>query len=200
VRADERLRTYDPALAERLDALRHAFEADKAFPDVVAVWEAIKLVTAKNKNLSERGAEPYPLPDWISSYLLRSADKISRLSLGIHPEDDRPLALMNVGEVGCLRKVRQADRDRDVRATSVGTAFGFVRKGKSAFQHHDRAERDSQYLGIYDDPSLDDEKPVQREVRRAVLMAMMKNEHIGSEAAKNRLSKARASRRNSGAS
>ena len=98
-------RPDDRALVERLEELRREAEADGDFLDVVAVWEAIERIAVHNRRLSEQGEAPHPFPEWINNYLLRSADKISRLWLGIRPEDDRPLADMGVDNIGELRKV-----------------------------------------------------------------------------------------------
>jgi hypothetical protein len=195
VSGDERLTTEEPALAKKLQDLRRKFIAAEAFPDVVAVWEAIRVITNLNSKLSKQGRVPHPLPGWINDYLLQSANKIGRLSLGIRPEDERPLASMNFNEVGELRAVCQTDRVRDTRTHHVASALGFVRKGESAFQRHDRIERDANYLRIHDDPSLQDDRPRQREAQQILLRVMMKNEHLGTEqSARNRLSKARAAR------
>ena len=106
-RVKSKPRPGDRALVERLEILHRAFEADKDFPDVVAVWETIERISANNRKLLERGEAANPFPEWVNDYLLRSADKISRLWLGIRPEDDRPKADMSFDEVGGLRRVRQ---------------------------------------------------------------------------------------------
>ena len=191
MKAEERMRAEDPWLSKKLDELHRAFEADETFPDVIAVWEAIERVAEKNQKLSQEGCEPYPLPEWINGYLVRSADKISRLSLGIRPEDDRPLNSMNFNEVGELRSVPEGSRSRDERARHVPAALGFVRQGATAFHHHDRVTRDAAYLKIYDNPEIQDNKPLQREVRATLVRMMKKNEGGGDDAIKNRLSKAR---------
>jgi hypothetical protein len=97
-----------------------------------------------------------------------------------------------VNEIGELRKVQQMDRFRDERISHLASALGFVRQGVSAFQRHDRAVRDAEYLRIYDNPDLQDDKPLQREIRHALVEIIKKNEHIGTEeGVRNRLSKAR---------
>ena len=102
---------------------------------------------------------PYPFPEWINNYLHRSADKISRLWLGIRPEDDRPLADMNFD--GKLRKVPEGEELlRDHRVDHLASALGFVRRGMNAFQRHDRTTRAADYLRIHDNPELP------RDVRR----------------------------------
>jgi hypothetical protein len=174
----------DRALGERLEELRREAEADGDFLDVVAVWEAIKRVAVNNRQLLEQGEAAHPFPEWINNYLLRSADKISRLWLGIKPEDDRQLASINFNEIGELRKVPQKERLRDDRVNHLASALGFVRRGMTAFQRHDRTTRDADYLRIYDDPDLP------TDVRRKFVGQMTK--HIGTEqAVRNRLSKAR---------
>jgi hypothetical protein len=135
------------------------------------------------------------LTEWVNEYLLRSSDKIGRLELGIRVEDDRPFPSMNVNEVGELRKVPHGKGDkcryRDVRTDHVASALGFVQKGWSAFQHHDKSTRDADYLGIYDGLALEDQQH-RRGIRRTIIEMMMKNEGIdGERAARNRLSKAR---------
>jgi hypothetical protein len=184
-------RPDDRALGERLEELRRDAEADGDFPDVIAVWAAIERIAVHNRRLMDQGKAPHPFPEWINNYLLRSADKISRLWHGIRPEDDRDLAFVNFNEIGELRKVPQGERRRDNRINHVASALGFVRNGATAFQRHDRARRDADYLRVYDNPDLQGNRPLQTDVRRAVLLAMKKNEHIDTEAAKNRLSKAR---------
>jgi hypothetical protein len=179
-------------LGERLEELRREAEADGDFLDVVAVWEAIERIAGHNRRLTDQGEAPYPFPEWINNYLLRSADKISRLWLGIRPEDDRPLADIGFDNIGELRKVPQGERLHDARIDHVASALGFVRPGVTAFQRHDRTTRDAEYLRIYDNPDLQGDRRYQTEVRRAVVGQMKKREHIGSEQAViNRLSKAR---------
>ncbi len=178
-----------------MEELRRLYEADEAFPNAVVAWEAIGLILGRNGRLLQKGEAPYRLPDWINKYLLRTADKIGRLWLGIRPEDDRPLPSM-VNEIGELRKIPQGNRYRDDRIGHLASALGFVRQGASAFHRHDRIMRDADYLRIYDNPDLQDNKPYQKEIRQALVHAMMKNEGIATEeAVRNRLSKARAARR-----
>jgi hypothetical protein len=183
----------DLLLAKKLDELRSQFGADSEFPDVIAVWEAIKRITGRNQRCVEQGIAPYPLPEWVNEYLLRSADKIGRLELGIRVEDDRPLSSMNFNEVGELRKVPEGKggRCRDARSDHVAAALGLVRKGWNAFQHHDKSIRNAQYLELYDNPALKDDKHLRREVQGIVIGQMKKNEHMEEPAAHNRLSKAR---------
>jgi hypothetical protein len=170
----------DASLAKKLDELHSTFDPD----DVVVIWEAIGRVAARNNERGKRGS--YPMPRWINDYLLRSADKISRLSLGVRPEDDRPLLEIPVDEIGELRQVPQSDRLRDGRVDRVAVALGFVRQGSSAFQRHDRAERDQQYLVLYDNDEATDAD------QNLLVTSIMKNEGISSEqAVRNRLSKAR---------
>jgi hypothetical protein len=177
-------RPGDRALVERLEELRREAEADGDFLDVVAVWEAIERIAGHNRRLTDQGEAPYPFPEWINNYLHRSADKISRLWLGIRPEDDRPLADMNFD--GKLRKVPEGEeRLRDHRVDHLASALGFVRRGMNAFQRHDRTTRDADYLRIHDNPELP------RDVRRKFVDHIKKTEHIGTEAVRNRLSKAR---------
>ena len=179
-------RPNDRTLDEGLEALRREAEADGDFLDVVAVWEAIERIAVHNRRLTDQGEAPHPFPAWINNYLLRSADKISRLWLGIRPEDDRPLADIGVDNIGELRKVPEGGRLRDDRINHVASALGFVRPGVTAFQRHDRVARDADYLRLLDDRDL------QRKDRRAIVNQMKNTEHIGTdEAAWNRLSKAR---------
>lgn len=185
-------RAADRVLGERLEELRRAAEADGDFLDVVAVWEAIERIAVHNRRLTDQGEAPHPFPAWINNYLLRSADKISRLWLGIRPEDDRPSADIGVDNIGELRKVPEGGRLRDDRINHIASALGFVRPGVTAFQRHDGATRDADYLRIYDDPDLQGNRRYQTEVRRAVVDQMKKTERIGTdEAVRNRLSKAR---------
>src|ERR1700722_8984359 len=112
---------------------------------------------------------------------------------------------MNFNEIGELRKVREVEghnpdgsekeRFRDERINHVAAALGFVRgRAANAFQKHDRAERDGQYLAILtDDPDLDDNK-LKREVRDLLYRVIEKDEGISTEAVRNRLSKARGAR------
>jgi hypothetical protein len=186
-------RPNDRTLDERLEALRREAEADGDFLDVVAVWEAIERTAVHNRRLSEQGEAAHPFPEWINNYLLRSASKIGRLSLGIRPKDDRPIADIGVDNIGELRKVPEVERLRDPRAERlrdkrikhVASALGFVRKGVTAFQRHDRVTRDADYLWIYDNPDLP------RDVRRKFVDHIKKTEHIDTAAVRNRLSKAR---------
>jgi hypothetical protein len=195
VSSGPRARANDPAFDDRLEELRRLYEADEAFPNGVAAWEAIGLILGRNGRLLREGEAPCRFPEWINNYLLRTADKIGRLWLGIRPEDDRPLTSM-VNEIGELRKVQQMDRFRDDRISHLASALGFVRQGVSAFRRHDRTVRDAEYLKIYDDPDLEDNKPHQQEVRQALVRVVMRNEGISTEeAVKNRLSKARKARR-----
>ena len=76
----------------------------------------------------------------------------------------------------------------------MAAALGFVHKGWNAFRQHDRSTSDAEYLSICDDPSLKDNKQLQREVRRVIINVMMKNDGITEQAARNRLSKARRER------
>jgi hypothetical protein len=108
----KRINSDDLFLAKKLDELQSQLQADSEFPDVIAVWEAIKRITGRNQRCVERGIAPYPLPEWVNEYLLRSSDKIGRLELGIRVEDDRPLPSINFNEVGELRKF--------LRATAAG--------------------------------------------------------------------------------
>jgi hypothetical protein len=176
-------RAADRVLGERLEELRRAAEADGDFLDVVAVWEAIERIAVHNRRLTDQGEAPHPFPAWINNYLLRSADKISRLWLGIRPEDDRPMADMNFD--GELRKVPEGERLRDHRVDHLASALGFVRRGMNAFQRHDRTTRDADYLRIHDNPDLP------TDVRWKFVDHIKKTEHIGTEAVRNRLSKAR---------
>lgn len=156
----------------------------------------------RNSGCVDRGQMPYPLPEWINDYLLRSADKIGRLWLGIKPDDDRPLMSMNFNEVGELRKMREGDgagheRFRDRRTDYVAAALGFATKGASAFSRHDRTERDRLYLRIYDNPDLKltDRPDLKLTDRRTLFHSIMKNEGIGTDqAVRNRLSRARTKR------
>jgi hypothetical protein len=182
-------RPDDRALGERLEKLRREAEADGDFLDVVAVWEAIERIAVHNRRLTNQGAAPHPFPEWVNNYLLRSADKIGRLWLGIRPKDDRPVADIGVDKCGELRKVPQAGRLRDARINHLASALGFVRTGMTAFQRHDRTTRDADYLRIYDDPDLPTEG------RRKFVAQMKDTEHSGTEqAVRNRLSKARRSK------
>jgi hypothetical protein len=187
----------DRALAKKLDELRNQFEADSRFPDVIALWEAMGRIARRNLDCSS-GGMPYPFPAWINSYLCRGAEKISRLWLGIHPNDDQSLIEKGISGTGELRKVPHGKKDgtsklryRDVRTDHVASALGFVQKGRSAFQHHDKSTRDADYLSIYDDRSLQDNEQLRRDVRGMVIGAMETNEGITEPAARNRLSKAR---------
>jgi hypothetical protein len=179
-------------LAKKLDELQSQFEADNEFPDVIAVWEAMGRIARRNLDCSRSGGKPHPFPAWINSYIARGAEKISRLWLGIKTDDDQPLSEKGISGTGELRKVPHGKKDsaselryRDVRADHVASALGFVQKGRSAFQHHDKSTSDAQYLEIYDVHALEDQQ------RRTVIEQMMKNESITEAAARNRPSKAR---------
>jgi hypothetical protein len=193
--AEQDMLTRDPSLGRRVDELRCDFEANKDFPDVVAAWEAIARISARNRELTSQGEAPYPMPEWLNSYLLRSAEKIGRLGLGISPSDDRSFDEIGFDNIGELRKVLQGDRYRDDRANHVAPALGFVRKGANAFQAHDRAETDAGYLRVHDNPDLADNRPSQREVRKLLAGVIKKNERFATdEAVRNRLSAARSRR------
>lgn len=196
--APARINSDDLFLARKLDELQSQFEADDEFPDAIAVWEAIRRIAKRNLDCSPSGGKPYPFPAWINNYLYRGAEKISRLWLGIKTDDDQPLLEKGLSGVGELRKVAYGKkggaselRYRDDRAKHVTAALGFVQKGRNAFQHHDKSTRDADYLQIHDDPALEDNKQLRRDVRRIVIEQMKKNEHIDEPAARNRLSKAR---------
>jgi hypothetical protein len=190
------------ALAEALEELHRKFIGDGEPPgDVIAAWEAIERLARLNKRREGRGEPPFPMPGWINDYLLRSADKIRRLSLGIPPEDDR--RDIPIDEIGVLRKVRHADgggaeRFRDERLKHVAPAMGFAAKGWTAFQRHDRAEDDALFLRIHDDPDLKDNKvlrtnnkALRTEVRQSLYGVIAKQEGLGDGAIRNRLSAAR---------
>lgn len=177
-------------LAKELEELRRQYGADSEFPDVVAAWKAIRRIMGFG--------HPYPFPAWVDSYLAAAAEKVDRLWLGIHPDEDQ---LPSISDIGKLRKVPYGQKDgtselryRDDRKKHVATALGFVHKGWNAFRQHDRSTSDAQFLSMYDDPTLEDNKQLRREVRRTIINVMMKNESISEQAARNRLSKARRER------
>lgn len=199
-----RMRISDPRLWEKLEELRLEFERDRAFPNVLAVWEAIERVTGRNKDLRDRGRAPHPIPVWINEYLVRSANKIARLSVGIRPDDDRALSPMsNFSELCEVLRAQGYNDDggkskqfRDERTHHVASALGFVMKGASAFQRNDRIERDNRYLRVYDDPQLEYDKVLQRDIRACVTRAIVENEGIdGEQANKGRLPQTRETRR-----
>ena len=74
----KRINSDDLFFSQKLDERESQLEADSEFPDVVAVWEAIKRITGRNQGCVERGIAPYPLPEWVNEYLLRSSDGIGR--------------------------------------------------------------------------------------------------------------------------
>jgi hypothetical protein len=187
---------------------------DGSPPNAVAVWKAIERVATRNKGCAERGLAPYPMPDWVNDYLLQSADKISRLWLGIRPADNRPL-WRGVGQdlgsiafhkkdskdlIGYLRGNKK-DGKPDTRVEHVAAALGFAGGGEggwSAFKRHDRAARDTQYLAIYDHRDLDTaEARVRRDVRETLCNTIKKNpnERLSTDQTiRNRLSAARRAR------
>jgi hypothetical protein len=192
---EDRLRADDPLLAEKLEELRLLFEADADFPNVLAAWEAIQRLTGANRKLQSKGHAPYPIPSWLNEYLFRAAEKIGRLSVGIPPEDDEPLSPSS--RWGELCKDPRDKQSRDRRTGEVASALGFVRgKRASAFQKNDRITRDADYVRMYDDPHLEEDKVLQDGIRSSLIQKIRKNESINSdEAVRNRLSLARTAMR-----
>lgn len=181
----------DAGLDAKLEELYQQFSLDKPFPDVIFAWEAIAQVADENEKRRKHGNPLYPFPEWLEDYLRCCAEKIARLHLGIKPEDNRTIEEIGVSNVGELRKVRDGNSFRDARADHVGGALGFVRPGTNIFRSHDKAIRDERSLSIYDHEQLGENKPLQREIRRAVIQQMKDAENIDDGAAQNRLSKAR---------
>ncbi|MBW4022020.1 MAG: hypothetical protein HIU92_02615 [Proteobacteria bacterium] len=185
----------DSTLSRALDDLRDRYSQDG---DVIAAWDAIERLTKHNRKQAERGLTPYPMPDWMNSYLAQCAEKIGRLSLGIDPADERPLPSIPFDEVGALRQVPDAEGGyTDKRSSYVGQALGFVRKGWSAFQRHDRETSDDLHLSIHDSPQLEDHRQLRKEVQGSLSDLIQKQESISALAFRNRLSKARQSPRRS---
>jgi hypothetical protein len=189
--------TNDTALQEKLDVLRRQYASGDDVPcDVIAAWEAISLVAQQNNDSRQRGGDPYQMPEWLSDYLLRSAAKIGRLSVGIRPDDDRPLD-ENFDGWGALCGVPETEkrtpgggkleRFRDKRADEVASALGFRTKGLNAFQRHDRASQDLANLEILADPDVMQDKALRAKFFRIIA----EKNHISVPAARNRLSKAR---------
>jgi len=129
-------------LHERVAELEAEYFQDDRNP--VTVWEAIRLIADHNKACSITDATmAFPFPLWINDYLLRSSEKIGRLSCGIRPEDDRELDASFDGWGDLMaRPDGRSGRVRDTRADHVASALGFVSKGANAFQRHDRASMD----------------------------------------------------------
>lgn len=189
----------DAWLGKKLEELRQKYARHG---DVIAAWEAIERIAKRN---SEWPDAPYAMPAWLNEYLRRAADKISRLHLGIRPDDDRPSD--EIGFIGELRKVPQSDgakamkptRCRDERARYVGDALGFVGKGWNAFARHDRVEADESLLRVYD-ADFGDNKAYRDETRELLFSVLNKqaaeNEQksVSPEGFKNRVSKARTAR------
>jgi len=185
----------DRDLENRLAKLRDtlAISTRQGWQNPIVIWEAIGWIAVRN---SEKGRDPFPTPEWINHYLLRAADKVGRLWLGIHPKEDRPLSEIGVNAIGELRMRGKGAKVRDARADYVAAALEFTQKGVSAFQKHDRLERDEQYLQIADNPELDDHPSMKRETSELLQTVMRKNEGISSPAAaQNRLSQARKAQR-----
>jgi hypothetical protein len=186
-RADEI--TLDKSLLD----LRQSFALDG---DVISLWEAIATVNRHNKRCARKGLPTHAMPDWIVEYLAESAEKVHRLWLGIAPTDDRSIEEIGFNQVGKLRKVPQSDgkgdvRFRDERISHIAQAFGFVGNGWSAFQRHDRAVNEAQLLEIYDDPALQEEPRLRKEVQDSLLRVVEKQESVSAASVRNRLSKAR---------
>jgi hypothetical protein len=181
------------ALSKSLERLRHSFERDN---DVIALWEAIAVIGRYDKRSERKGLPRQPMPNWISNYLADSAEKIHRLWLGIEPADDRPVRDMAFDTVGKLRKVPQSDgggdtRFRDERVLHVARAFGLAGSGWNAFQKHDRLEADADLLAIYDDPALQEDPKLRKEVHGTLFNLIQTQENASPASVRNRLSKAR---------
>jgi hypothetical protein len=67
----KRINSDDLFLAKKLDELQRQLQADSEFPDVIAVWEAIKRITGRNQGCVERGIAPYRMGQRISVALVR---------------------------------------------------------------------------------------------------------------------------------
>ena len=180
---------------DRLEGLRQDFAEDETFPNALAAWEAIRYISRENRNRAAAGEAAIPIPDWLNEYLLRCADKIGRLWLGIRPDDNRTISEIGPDNVGELRKVQRGERVRDERAGDVAAALGFVIKGTTVFQKVDQISKDEAFLDSYDNPDLLDNKALVKEIQELTLNTMMRQDSITEGSAKNRLSKARERRR-----
>ena len=181
------------ALTAKLCGLERSFKCEQ---DTIAAWLAMRAISLYNERQVKRRLELYPVPTWLSDYMTRCADKLCRLALGIAPADDRSTLDMGFDEVGRLRRVPQSDgpgatRFRDERASHVAQALGLAGDGWNAFQKHDRLTADAQHLEVWDDPHLQEDPKLQKEVRGSLLGLVKDQESITEEAFKNRLSKAR---------
>ena len=180
VTTDNRLRS-DTKLWRKLEELRLEFERDESFPNVLAMWEAIERIAARNKDLCDKGRPPHPIPVWINDYLTRSASKIARLSLGVRPDDDQPLSPSSNFDARSkvlLTQGRSNDDgnlSRDERTDHVASALGFVRREASAFQRYGHTESSDWYLRTHDDPQLEYDKVLQRDFRGRLMRNNVRN-------------------------